>query len=75
MRARYIQGTVKFCGGILMMWGCMTSQGVGYACRINWRMDAETYSDILGKELLEILEYYGMDMGRIIFQQDNCNGA
>src|SRR5262249_34947967 len=68
---RDIQGTAEFGGGSLMIWGCMTFQGVGYTCRIDGRMDAETYTDILGKELLETVEYYGMDTGRIISQQDN----
>ena len=68
---RVIQGTVKFGGGSLMMWGCMTAQGAGYACRIDGHMDAETYTHILGNELLQTVEYYGMDEDKWIFQQDN----
>ena len=34
MTEQHVKGTVKFGGGSLMMWGCMTAQGVGYACRI-----------------------------------------
>jgi transposase len=71
LTARDVQGTAKFGGGSLMIWGCMTAQGVGYACRIDGRMDAETYTGILGNELMKTLEYYGMDVDRIIFQQDN----
>jgi transposase len=66
-----VQGTVKFESGSLMMWGCMTAQGVGYACRIDGRINAETYTGILGKKLMETVEYYGLDAVRIIFQQDN----
>jgi hypothetical protein len=36
---RLVQGTVKFGGGSLMMWGCMTWEGVGYAAKIYGRMD------------------------------------
>ena len=32
MTEQHVKGTVKFGGGSLMMWGCMTAQGVGYAC-------------------------------------------
>jgi hypothetical protein len=49
----------------------MTAQGVGYACRIDGLMNAETYTGNLGKELMETVEYYGLDAVRIIFQQDN----
>jgi hypothetical protein len=33
--------TVKFGGGNLMMWGCMGWEGVGYAPRIEGKMDVE----------------------------------
>ena len=71
LTARDVQGTVKFGGGILMMWGCMTAQGVEYACRIDGRMDAETYTGIFNSELMQTLEHYGLDKRRIMFQQDN----
>ena len=32
---RLVQGTVKFGGGSLMMWGCMSWDGVGYSCKID----------------------------------------
>src|SRR5579863_9446168 len=35
---RLVQGTLKFGGGSLMMWGCMTWEGVGYAAKIDGRM-------------------------------------
>jgi transposase len=66
-----IQGTVKFGGGSLMMWGCMTAKGVGYACRIDGRMDAQLYASILSDELIQTLQYYELDREEIVFQQDN----
>src|SRR5262249_46109225 len=57
--------------GSLMMWGCMTAQGAGYACRIDGKMDAALYTRILDDELLQTLEYYGLSRGDIVFQQDN----
>lgn len=68
---RDIQGTVKFGGGRIMMWGCMTAKGVGFACRIDGNMDAEIYVDILDNYLLQTIEYYKLDTNNIIFQQDN----
>ena len=39
LQDHHVAGTVKFGGGSLMMWGCMTCDGVGYACEIDGRMD------------------------------------
>jgi transposase len=68
---RAVEGTVKFGGGCLMMWGCITVHGVGFACRIDGNMDAELYTRILGGELLSTLDHYGLERASIIFQQDN----
>ena len=66
-----ISGTVKFGGGSLMVWGCMTPQGLGYMCKIDGRMDAELYTSILQDKFLETVEFYGLDRANLIFQQDN----
>jgi hypothetical protein len=34
-----VQGTLKFGGGSLMVWGCMMWKGIGYACKIDGRMN------------------------------------
>ena len=54
-----------------MIWGCMMWDGVGYACRIEGKMDAELYTQIIEDELVNSLEYYGLKVDDIIFQQDN----
>ena len=68
---QHVKGTVKFGGGSIMLWGCMTAKGVGYACRIDGRMDAQLFTDILSDELMQSLEYYELKVGDIVFQQDN----
>ena len=68
---QHVKGTVKGGGGSLMMWGCMTAQGVGHACRIDGGMDARLYTHILGDEFLQTLAYYGLNKKEITFQQDN----
>ena len=68
---RLVKGTTKFGGGSLMMWGCMFWDGVGYACKIDGRMDGELYTKILQDEFQESLAYYGKDPSSVIFQQDN----
>ena len=63
--------TLKFGGGSVMVWGCITAQGVGYLCKIDGRMDAELYTTILSGEFMQTLEFYGMDREDVVFQQDN----
>ena len=40
---RLVESTVKFGGGSVKMWGCMTWNGVGMACKIDGKMDANLY--------------------------------
>ena len=68
---RLVEGTVKFGGGSIMIWGCMTWEGVGYAAKIDGRMDSDVYIQILKDELLNSLKHHGLNPPDIIFQQDN----
>ena len=68
---RLVEGTVKFREGNIMIWGCMGWEGIGYACRIEGKMDGELYESILEDELKNTLEYYDEDIQDIVFQQDN----
>lgn len=55
----------------LMMWGCMTSLGPGYACRIiEYPMNADLYTHILNTSYLDTIQYYHLRHEDIIFQQD-----
>ena len=67
-----IQTILKGSGGSMMVWGCMTSLGVGYACRIiDYPMNSELYTHILATTYKDTLEYYGLTNEDVIFQQDN----
>jgi hypothetical protein len=68
---RLVQGTQKFGGGSLMMWGCMGWNGAGYSCKIDGKMDVKLYVQILEDELQSSLEYWGQTPANVIFQQDN----
>lgn len=72
LKPHHIDVTVKHGNGSLMMWGCMTYWGPGYACQIyDGAMNAEDYQGILGTTLRESLDYYGLKWEDIYFQQDN----
>src|ERR1700761_241542 len=68
---RLVEGTAKFGGGSIMIWGCMTWEGLGYAAKIDGRMDSDLYLQILKDEVLNSLEHSGLNPPDILFQQDN----
>ena len=57
---RLVEGTLKFGGGSLMMWGCICWQGPGYATKIDRRMDGDLCLSILKEELQETFRYYNL---------------
>jgi hypothetical protein len=62
----------KYGGKAMMVWGCITSSGVGYACRLMEKtMDFNLYQHILSKSHKETLQYYGWTNQEVIFQQDS----
>jgi len=71
LTAQHVSPTVKFGGGNVMIWGCMTVHGVGLMCRIEGKMNSSLYEEILRDELQGTVDFYGMDRGDLIFQQDN----
>lgn len=71
---RFTKKTVKHGGGHVMVWGCVTSKGMGELHRITGNMDAPGYVEILDKNLPKSLRKHGMkSTGRygVVFQQDN----
>jgi hypothetical protein len=62
---------MRFGGGSILLWGCMTMDGLGYCCKIEGNMDAELYTNILSDELVRTMEYYGLDAGHVMLQHDN----
>jgi transposase len=68
---REVQGTVKFGGGNIMVWGCLGWEGVGRLAEVEGKMNAEQYVDILENNLLPSMEESGISLEDVIFQQDN----
>jgi transposase len=71
LNGRLIHPTMKYGGGHVMMWGCITAAGAGSYCRIFGTMDASLYVEILGGEFLQTLEDLGLTVADVIFQHDN----
>ena len=70
LQEHQVKQTVKH-GGSVMIWGCMTSEGPGFMCKIEGTMDQHLYKSILEGELIQTIDWYGMDPTKVIFQQDN----
>jgi transposase len=66
-----VKPTKKFGGGKVMMWGCITWEGVGFSCKIDETLDAELYAEILRGELKRTIDFYDFDISEVIFQADN----
>jgi hypothetical protein len=58
LQPRSVIPTVKGGGGSLMIWGCITADGVGYLTEIEGIMDQHLYLEILQGELVDTIEYY-----------------
>lgn len=67
---RQVIPTKKFGGGNLMVWGCITWNGVGLLVEVEGRMDAEQYVSILSHGLTGTLQKFGWTASQVIFQQD-----
>ncbi|GBM00513.1 Transposable element Tc1 transposase, partial [Araneus ventricosus] len=65
-----LRPTVKHGGGSVMVWGCMSSTGVGNLVFMDSIMNHMVYLDILYINLKESAKNLGFD-GNFIFQHDN----
>ncbi len=68
---RLVEGTLKHGGGSLMFWGCFGWEGTGHSCRIDGKMDADLYVEIIEDELRNSLYHWDFTVDDVIFQQDN----
>ena len=55
-----------------MFWSCLTSRGVGNMYKIDGRMNATNYLELLQEELYTTLVDFNFDLDEVIFQQDNA---
>ena len=68
-----IQEMHKHGGGHIMVWACIGWDGPGYMCKIDGTLTKELYVEILEDEFKATLEYYGLEMDKVIFMQDNAS--
>jgi hypothetical protein len=59
-------------GGSLMVWGSIGGDGAGFLTNLDVNMPKELYVEVLKHDLMDTLEYYGKEVGNILFQRDNA---
>lgn len=73
---KHVKPTVKFGGGNIMIWGCLTFAGVGGLALIEGNMNADQYIQILDTKLTTTFDALSLlpdfpSQQDMIFQQDN----
>lgn len=71
LRDAHVMPTVKHGGGSIMVWGCISWEGVGNWKLIEGKMTKCVYREILQQELLDTISKHGLDESTVVFQQDN----
>ncbi|KAJ1299806.1 hypothetical protein OPQ81_000705 [Rhizoctonia solani] len=67
----YTRKTVQHGGGSVMVWGCITYEGIGRLHRIQGTMNAAIFTDILKDALVGTLSDRKLRPRSLIFQRDN----
>jgi transposase len=57
----HIRKTVKYGGGVIMLWGCINGEKVGKIHRINGKMDYKMFIDVLKAAYLENLPIFNLE--------------
>ncbi len=68
-----VQGTKKFGGGNVMVWGCITSTGVGKIVKVSNKINSEEYTNTLYDGLIGTYNSKNMKPSDYVFQQDNAS--
>ena len=71
LTSRLIQGTLKFGGSLLMVWGCTTKAGVRNCCRMDGRMDGDLCTAILDEDMMDSISHFGQTPSDTTFWQDS----
>lgn len=66
-----VKKKVKHEGGHIIVWGCLSYDGLGRLYRIEGNMNGEKYGSILSEALLGSIHDRNQQPHKVVFQQDN----
>lgn len=72
LNPKNINGVRKFGGGSVMVWGCITSLGVGKIHRCTKKMNSSEHCQIMETGLLGTLKKYGLSPRDVEYMHDNA---
>jgi transposase len=68
----HIRKKKKFGGGSIIAWGCITFEGVGKLIRLNGKVDASKYIQVLRDGLIKTIDNFNFDLREVKFVHDNA---
>ena len=68
-----INAVKKFGGGNLMVWGCITSKGVGKILRVSNKIKSSEYCNVLFNGFIKTCDMYNYKVSEILYMQDNAS--
>jgi hypothetical protein len=71
LQAYHVSQIIRHVGGAIYVWSCMTSDGIGYMCKIEKKMTQALYLSILQDGVTKTIEWYCFSPSRVIFQRGN----
>jgi hypothetical protein len=71
LQAHHVSQIIKHGGGVIFMWGWMTSCDMGCMCKIEGKMTQNLYLSILQDGVMKTIEWYYFNPLRVIFQHDS----
>jgi DDE superfamily endonuclease len=67
-----IKKTLKFRDDSIIVWGCITAEGVGELVKVNGSIDSNKYIEVLTTGLIKTMDDFSLDVRNSIFVQDNA---
>ena len=67
LQAHHMSQIVKHEGCVVFVWGCMTSRGMGYMCKIEGKMARALYLSTLQDGVIKTIEWYPFNLSRVMF--------
>lgn len=73
LQREHVRQTKKFGGGSIMVWSCISWQGIGFMSLIEGTMNGELYLEVMKDELWQSIDEAGLNPREVIYMHDNAS--